>query len=369
MTLDSSLLESATKQLQRVINPKNPLPILSCFLCTVKDKTLEISAYDGEVHLSRLITLDEADGEQIFAVESKYLTQALGALILQPITIETADDKLTIKHATGETFFPLSDAAEYPVLPNEERQELLTLDSDMTQRALKRCIWTTANDDLRPQMSGVYIGLEDGGVDIVASDGHSMVLTSQLLPDIDANRMGSFIMPRKAATLLLSLLPIDEDIIQMEWNSQWVQIHVGDYTLTFRQIEGKFPNYRSVIRASSPITVEIPVGLMAGSVKKVLPFSNSSSQLIKLSLTKNNMTVKADDYDFSRGAADNFNCEYDSKELLIGCDGKRMLNLLSHISSPWITLGLNTPSDSLIFQETDGDVEVTLLCMPMMIND
>ena len=372
-TVDSQRLESAAKQLSRVINPKNPLPILSCILCKVHDNGIEMMAYDGETYLSCMVGLAEQEGDDAtFYVDAKSLTSALASLNPQPLTIEVLQgaggNNMVINHQTGSTYFPLEDAVEYPDVPDEECPEELVIDTEFIKRALKRAIWTTANDDLRPQMTGVFVGLEDGCVNIVASDGHSLALTQQPMDGL-GNRMGSFLMPRKAANLLLNLPTEDDDELVISWNDKRVKVDADLYTIVFSQIEGTFPNYHSVIRASSPLQVDIPVGLMISAIKKVLPFSNSSSQLVRLSLSADKMHTVAEDYDFNRGSSDSFDIEYSQDDFNIGCEGKRMLNLLSHLTSPKVTMGLHEPNGSIIFTEKDGDAEITLLCMPMLLSD
>lgn len=370
-------MSSTTKMLQRVINPKNPLPVLSNFLCKVVQHDhlyfLHISAYDGEVYLQRIVSLNEADGEQTFCVEANYLTAAMQELPFEEnitFDVDKEQNKLTLKYESGETFFPLSDELEYPTIPDEEMPETLNLDKGMLTRALKRSIWTAANDDLRPQMNGVYIELEDGCANIVASNGHTLALTHQPLANYDANRIGSFIMPRKPATLLLAMVPLtdgDNDVF-MDWNDKKAKIEIGGYTMILCQPEAKYPNYRSVIRSSSPHTAKADVETMTKAVKKVVPFSNSSSQLIELHFSQGSLNITADDFDFSRGSSDKIAIEYDDVDMTIGMKGDSILNLLSKLNNAQVTMEFMEPNQSMLFKDQDGTAEVTMLAMPMIIN-
>lgn len=374
---NSLALSSTARMLQKVINTKNPLPILSNILCEVKQLKdgyfLTMSAYDGEVYLSRTIMLEEAEGEQTFCAEAHYLSDGLSQLSSQPLTIEVDKDnnQLTLKHESGETFFPLSDEAEYPIVPTEDMPEYLTLDKTLILNALKRSLWTAAKDDLRPQMNGACIALADGCVDIVCSDGHSLVLTSKAMPNIDQQRCGSFVIPKKPATLLLSMLPMSDEVddVFMDWNDQWAKIENGNFQMRFRLPEQKYPNYRSVIRSSSPLTASVNVSALTAAVKNVLPFSNSGTQLVRLFFSGNDLTVNAEDFDFSRGATDRIGIEYHGDDLSIGCGGNRLLSILSKLVEPTVTIGLMDPSRPILFDDKEGDAEITMLLMPMLVNE
>lgn len=372
--IDKAVLESTAKTLSRVINTKNPLPILRCILFHVYDGVAEMTAYDGDVHIQRTLPLVEKVNEDItFCVDAKYLTDALSAVTDQPVTIEVEKDdgirKLTIHHQSGQAFFPLDDEQEYPILPEDNRNESLSLDFAMVIAALKRSIWATDTADLRPAMCGVSFALDDGNISIVATDGKSLVKTTQLLPDVDTKRIGSFIMPKKAAVLLTSLSSSEDGTLYIEWNDKKVRMDTDEYILTFNQIEGKYPNYMSVIRATSPMNPVVPVAALANSVKKVLPLSCSSSKLLSMQFDHNSLRIAAEDYDFFRGAFDQLDIEYEDKSFTIGCKGDQLLRMLSKVNSSQLTIGLHDPDDAIIINDEDGDAEITMLLMPMLLNN
>ena len=79
-SLSSSALSSRLLSLSRVINNKNSLPILSCFLFQVKDNVLTITASDSENVMKTTIELTEHDGDGEFAVQSQTILDAVKEL-------------------------------------------------------------------------------------------------------------------------------------------------------------------------------------------------------------------------------------------------------------------------------------------------
>ena len=80
------------------------------------------------------------------------------------------------------------------------------------------------------------------------------------------------------------------------------------------------------------------------------------------------VTVNAEDFDFSRGATDRIGIEYHGDDLSIGCGGNRLLSILSKLVEPTVTIGLMDPSRPILFDDKEGDAEITMLLMPMLIN-
>ena len=79
-SLSSSALSSRLLSLSRVINNKNSLPILSCFLFQIKGNTLTITASDSENVMKSTVELTEYDGDGEFAVQSQTILDAVKEL-------------------------------------------------------------------------------------------------------------------------------------------------------------------------------------------------------------------------------------------------------------------------------------------------
>ena len=115
-SLSSSALSSRLLSLSRVINNKNSLPILSCFLFQVKDNVLTITASDSENVMKTTIELTEHDGDGEFAVQSQTILDAVKELPEQPLTLNVNLDEhvIYLTYQNGSYHFPVQSAEEYP---------------------------------------------------------------------------------------------------------------------------------------------------------------------------------------------------------------------------------------------------------------
>lgn len=372
--VSKSVIEGAANMLSKVINAKNALPILADILCEVKDKKMQMTASDSEVIMSMSIELETQEGEGRFCVGADLLRNALGQLAEQPVTIfatTESDMKFTLQHSTGETFFPLENADEYPLPMAEKYNETLdTLKGQWLTDALKRCLWATANDDLRPIMCGVYFALKDGYLDIVASDGHALVKSHySVIDQVALNRIGSFIMPKKVAKILGDVTTTDAKV---EWNDRWAHVNVGLCDVTFRLIEGKYPNYNSVIPEDQQLCAIVPRAFIMNSIRKVIPFAldNCGSKLLRMSFEKDKLTLTGENFDFQMGAHDTMTIDYPHSPIEIGVNGSTLLTIMAKVcSGQEVCVNMTDASRAITIEpsEQDDDCEVTMLAMPMML--
>lgn len=375
--VQKSSLEDAVKNLCKVINPKNALPILGDILFDVNEKAkiARLTASDSEVIMTREIALSECEGGGKFCVEATRLKDALGGLSEQPVTIlatTESDQRFTIQHASGETYFPLEGADEYPMPTEEKYNETLGgLRGEWLRDAMKRSLWATADDDLRPVMNGVSFALVDGNLDIVASDGHVLV-KSQYHIVVDEKRCGSFIMPRKVAKILGDIAE-EGDFIGIEWNGYWAHIDLLGMDITFRLIEGKYPNYNAIIPKDQPLCATVDRSRLLNGLHKVIPFTadNQGAKMVRMHFDVGIMRLSGEDYDFSTGATDSMVIDYKGDTIEIGVSGSRLKTVLQKIGGQEVCISMQSPDRAIVIEpgQQEDDYDVLMLAMPMMLND
>ena len=125
-------------------------------------------------------------------------------------------------------------------------------------------------------MNGVYFDLKEDGLAIVASDGHKLVRNK--IFSIKSDSPASFVLPKKPASLLKNVLSKDGGDVIIRFMSVLQRFSFAEGNLACRLIEGKYPNYNSVIPQDNPNQVTIDRKSLIGALRRVLPFASDSSQ-------------------------------------------------------------------------------------------
>ena len=169
-------------------------------------------------------------------------------------------------------------------------------------------LFATAQDELRPVMNGIYFDLQADSLAIVASDGHKLVRNKNFM--IKSDIPASFILPKKPATLLKNVLSKDGGDVVIRFDDRSADISFAEGNLSCRLIEGKYPNYNSVIPQDNPNQVTIDRKSLIGALRRVLPFASDSSQLIRFHVAAGLLELRAEDIDFATSAKESVTCEY-----------------------------------------------------------
>lgn len=371
-TLSSTALSSSLQTLSKVINNKNAMPILDCFLFEVINNQLSITASDNENMMQVSIPLGECDGNGSFAVSNKIILDAVRELPEQPLSFDIDLEALSIKvtYQNGTYNFTAQNADEYPrIQPIEDGATVITMSSSVLSDCITRSLFATAQDELRPVMNGIYFDLTAEYLAIVASDGHKLVRNQSF--SIKSETPAAFILPKKPAGLLKNVLGKGDEDVVIKFNGKNAEIHFAEGLLICRLIEGKYPNYNSVIPTNNPNKLTIERKSLLSALRRVLPFASESSQLIRFHLEQGKLVLSSEDIDFATSAQETMICDYSGMQLNIGFKGSSLSEILSSIESDEVVVELADPSRAGVIvpsKQTDNQ-NILMLIMPMLLND
>ena len=370
--VSSAALYSHLQAISRVINSKSTLPILDCFLFNIEDCKLTITASDNETTLDTIMDIVESDGNYQFAMPSKTLLDAIKELPEQPITfdINTQSMEVSIQYMNGKYAMMGQSADEYPMAAlMGENSVTFTIEADTLLGGINRTIFATADDELRPVMNGIYFDIYTDNITLVASDGHKLVRYK--LYNVKGEEKAAFILPKKPAALLKNLLTRETGEIKITFDDRNATFEMPTHRMICRLIEGRYPNYNSVIPQNNPFKVTIDRTAMLSALRRVSVFSSQSSSLIKLRMGGNELLISAQDIDFSTSAEEKLACAYEGNPMSIGFKATFLMDILSNINGQDVVIEVSDPSRAGVLvpaEQTEAE-ELLMLLMPMMLND
>lgn len=354
---------------------KSSLPILNDVRIETKDgNQVELTTSDGETWLQWRTSITEAEEGLSLCIEAKALLQALRNLNGKAIEMQINEEKHVVvcKYDKGKFSLPYEDAKDYPT-PSQNTDDLKEklVDSRKILKAIERTNFATSNDELRPVMTGVRFEFRNDGMVAVATDGHKLAKYKDLTIT-DAADVYGFTMPKKPCNTLTNVLANTIDCnLKLAFNERCFILTNTQFELTARLIEGRYPNYDSVIPKSNDKIVTIDKASFITAMKRVLPMGNITSELVSLTLFNGTMTIAAEDFEFSKSASEVISCDYGAElpSFSIGFKGSSLLQLLQNIDGDTVIISLADPTRAgLITEGTPNNVyEYTSLLMPMLL--
>jgi DNA polymerase-3 subunit beta len=360
------------KNLQKisgVISTNTVLPILEDFLFDIEKNNLTITATDLDTTMSVSMDIESKEKFKV-AIPARILLDSLKALPEQPITIAVDESTNGIEITTDNGKYKLSgeNSADFPKEPTADGVAEVKLASSVLNKGVSKTLFAVSNDELRPAMTGVFFQLDDNGITFVATDAHKLVKFNR--SDIKGGN-ASFIVPKKALNLLKAVVPNNETEVSVQFNKSNAFFSFENIQLICRLIDAKYPDYNAVIPKENPNLLSIQKDDFYASLRRTSIFSNKTTHQVVLKMSGAELTVSAQDLDFSNEASEKLGCDYQGNAMEIGFNAKFLLEMLGALDSSDINIELSTPNRAGIIRPTEKEEseDLLMLVMPVMLNN
>lgn len=378
--VSSKALATQLTAVSKVINSKNALSILDNFLLSLKGNILTVTGSDQENVMTATIEVYEPEGEGSVAVPSKRILDMLKEVPGQPLTFYINDDnkEIDIRFMNGHFSFMGIDGDQFPV-QQDVRQDAkcITLPAEVVRRGLETTLFAVGTETIRPIMTGVFWDIcpldEEQhpmpAITFVGTDTHKLVryVNTSVNPDLTF----SFILPPKPAAILRGLIAKEDGEIDIEMDDKSAKFSCGDYTLSCRFINGRYPNYNRVIPVNNPFELTVDRLSLLNAMKRVALFASSASSLVRMNIRPNEVLLAAQDLDYTLSAEERVECEYEGNSMTIGFNAVYMIEVLSNIAADTVVIRLSDPARPGIFvplTNLEGE-DLLMLLMPMQVMD
>lgn len=366
--ISSTPLLKHLQAISGVLSTSNTLPILDNFLFEISDNRLTVSASDLETTMKTTMDV-EANQEGKIAIQAKLLLDVLKNLPDQPCTFSVNMDTFSIEIAynNGRAEMVGYNGDDFPKTPTLENANAIKVSGNIISTAINKTLFATGVDDLRPVMSGVFCQFSPESITFVATDAHKLVRYTRT--DSQATGSSSFILPKKPLNLLKTNLTGEEEVL-LEYNDSNAVFTFNDIVLICRLIDGKYPNYEAVIPKENPNVLTIDRTQFLGSIKRVSIFANKTTHQIKLKLAGSELSLSAEDIDFSNEANERLTCNYSGEDMEIGFNSRFLMEMLNNLDTKEVRLEMSEPSRAglLMPSESEEHEDLLMLVMPVMLN-
>lgn len=356
----------------KVISSKSSaaIPALENILFTLSGGELTLVAADQSNRLTCRLSVESLGEDGSFAVKADTILNALRELPDQPIELEVTGGKATLLYSNGHYNFLTIDSESYPEPFSFAQEHSLELPAQALLKALEATVYAASDDERRPIMTGVLLDFFEEKLVAVASDGRILVRYTD--SNIKCGQQMSFCLPARIANLLARTLLVKESgNIRISFNQQQVSFELNQVELSARLLEGKYPNYNSVIPPSSTHIITVDLPLLLSATKRVAPFASKASTLLIFDFTEGSACISAQDFDISTSAEERIPTSGQAADthVRIGFDCNCLQRLLQNFSSEQLEIALmdQTRAGILTPLQTEEGIEICTLIIPMKL--
>lgn len=372
ITVSKNELLNKLKAVSKVIKPSNIIQEHNSFLFEVDNK-LDVTGADEMGNITSIVDcVISEDANMSFLIDAKLLLDGLKELPEQPIIldIEKKDDSYSIIrliHSGGTYNFRGGDPTGFSkVEVYSPEMKTIEMSAEMLISGIKKVYHFAGNDEIRPILTSVYIESRSGKINFVSTNTSTMAVY-ECYPEFPAGDF-DLILPVKIAKIIADLIP-GEETVELNITDKNVCVKAYSKEINYRLLEGKYPNFRSIIPKGNDKILNCSTDLIVSALRRTSIFSNSNSRLVILSANNSILEISGNDMDLQNSAIEKINAEYSAEPLEIGFKSDFLLKCLETVDTDDVSLSFSDPTRACLIspvKETGG--KLTVLIMPMLVN-
>jgi len=354
---------------QGVVERRNTLPILANVLLEPAEGGLAFSATDMEVGLRGLVP----------AQVKRKGSVTLNARKLYEIAREAAAEEVVLRSAqagwvevlAGRSKFRIvsldpKDFPQLPLGPDAAPGTTIRIAAGTLREMIDKTLFAVSSDETRFNLSGVFLGSgEDGGLRVVATDGHRLAMVDRRVPEAKLER--GVIMPRKGLAEVRRLLEDTEDAeATVIVAPKDVRLLLKSVSFFMRLVEGEFPDYRQVIPGAARVQARANRNDLLAALRRISLLASERSRGVKLHLERGRLELSASNPDQGE-ASEDIEVSYGGDPLTIGFNARYLIDVLAvHAEGDVIEIGLTDEVGPGVLRGSQ-DPEYTYVVMPMRL--
>lgn len=371
MTTIKTTRESLLDPLQSVIGiveRKHTMPVLANVLILFNGEHLSLTATDLEVQIrTNPGSFSDPDTTPThFAVSAKKLHDILRNLPEGcSINLTLADNRLTIKSGKSRFNLQTVKGEDFPTVKTTDSEEvILEIPQKTLKTLLERVQFAMAQQDVRYYLNGALLQVIGNQLTVVATDGHRLSYTMELLPDY--HEKIEAIIPRKTIFELIKLLSPSDEMVKMTLRSNQVEFLFGNIELLSKVIDGKFPDYNRVIPDNYNKHLVLQRLELLQALQRATILSNEKIKGVRLLLAKNCLAIVCTNSE-QEEAKEEIDVLYEQEPMDIGFNFTYLLDVMNHISVDRLICSLGDANSSLLISVPEAEERFKYVVMPMRI--
>ncbi len=357
----SIFLEGIQKTLS-IVEKRTTFPILNNILIQTQSDSIKIVATDREVGLISHYAATIIRGGEI-TVGARKLFEMIREIDGDDIHVEVMENNW-VNVTCGKINYkmPGISAEDFPAVSYSDEIDEITITCPVLRNVFEKTFFAVSQDEMRPNLNGVYFEILAGTLAVVATDGHRLSLVNIPLEDGGARDMKGVIIPRKGVSEIRKLVD-DGDSVNIGVVDGMFVVKKNNTVLKASLITAEYPHYKQVIPEGGGVTVNLAKDQMLHSLRRMSVMSTEKFSGVKIQLYDNRILLTSTNPDVGE-ARDEIDVSYTGEMMEVGYSVRYLIDAMEPVDGEVVSFEMRNGDGPGVIRSAGTD---TYICVVMPI--
>lgn len=359
------LLLNSINTVLKACSTKTTMPILECILLTAVNNRLTLVGNNLELGIESTIDADVIS-EGFIALEAKIFSEIIRRMPGEVIEISSDENYMTSIISEKSRFqIAAQSGKDFPALPNVDKVNACTIKQNELKEMIRQTIFSVAQDETRPILTGEMLQIKNNSLNMVAVDGYR--ISYRKIELSNENEEFEVVIPGKTLSEINKILSSEEnDMVNIYFGDKHVLFDLQDSKVVSRLLEGDFLRYEQVFSPDYETKILVDRKNFLMSIERAALISREGKKNpIKVEIDGDKMIITSNaELGTSREELD---VVLEGKEIVIAFNPKYLIDALRVIDDDKVYIQFISSLTPCIINPEQGD-QYKYLILPIRVN-
>lgn len=359
------LLLNSINTVLKACSTKTTMPILECILLKAANNKLTLVGNNLELGIESTIDADVIT-EGFIALEAKIFSEIIRKMPGEVIEISSDDNYMTSIVSEKSKFHIAGQSGkDFPELPVVEKVNVCTVNQLELKEMIRQTIFSVAQDETRPILTGEMLQIKNNSLNMVAVDGYR--ISYRKIELSNENNDIEVVIPGKTLGEINKVLSSEEnESVDIYFGEKHVLFDLGDSKVVSRLLEGDFLRYEQVFSSDYETKILVDRKNFLMSIERAALISREGKKNpIRVEIDGDKMIITSNaELGTSREELDVI---LEGKEIIIAFNPRYLIDALKAIDDDNVYIQFISPLTPCIINPEEGD-NFKYLILPIRVN-
>lgn len=268
---------------ERVTGKNLSLPVLSNILFQVGKNEITLRSTNLEVGFEATIPAKIIQGQngEKFTLSAHVLSQFLSNLSGNKIVcLEKKDKKIKISSDGVDVEMNIAEDQDFPSIQRIKKEKTVKVRAEDISKAIRSVIFCASNSSIKPELSSVYMFVENGNLVLVSTDSFRLAEKKIKAPGSKGEQLFAIVPVKNALEISRFVEEGEDSDVEMVFEKNQIALFYEDLYFVSRVVEGSFPDYRQIIPKENKTTATVLKDDFSRAMKTSTAFSDTFNQVV-----------------------------------------------------------------------------------------
>ncbi|MEK6988633.1 DNA polymerase III subunit beta [Paenibacillus sp. FSL K6-1566] len=358
-----NVLNESIQHVSKAISSRTTIPILSGIKLDVTYSGVTLTASDTDISIQSFIpsedekhTIVQVERPGSVVLPAKFFVEIIKKLPSQEIHMEVKDQFQTFISA-GATEIQMVglDPDEFPVLPNIEGSQTISLPGDLLKNMIKQTVFSISTHETTPILTGVLWSLNNNELKFTATDRHRLATRSTNIEGVDDISFNNVVIAGKTLNELSKIIPDQNTLVDIVVADNQVLFKIDRVLFYSRILDGIYPDTSRIIPTTHKTELVLDTKKLSESIDRAYLLSREEKTNIVLLQTMENggIEISSSSSELGKVREELDLIEFKGDPLRISFNSKYMLDVLKVVESEQLMIAFMGVMSPIILKPLD----------------